>query len=48
MGMGKIKATGLLAGAGYQAFDGLVNLNLVHLMSTKRSLMATRPCSTPR
>ncbi|MEZ5702657.1 MAG: MipA/OmpV family protein [Burkholderiaceae bacterium] len=38
VGMGEVKATGLvLAGAGYQAFDGLVNLNLVHLMSTKRS-----------
>jgi MipA family protein len=38
VGMGKIKASGLvMAGAGYQAFDGLLNLNAVHLMSTKGS-----------
>jgi MipA family protein len=38
VGMGKVKASGLvLAGAGYQVLDGLLNLNVVHLMSTQRS-----------
>jgi MipA family protein len=38
VGMDKIKASGLvMAGAGYQALEGLINLNAVHMMSTTRS-----------